>query len=126
MLLHKKNRQSFFFKSAVLVGLVFATSACTSTDVSYITREEIKGNAFTQEKPRYAAGDSRPMQLGALRMTNKDAREGDPGRILILQRKQGVYMAETKLNSESKRRYFFSLGIDPRSKAPAMGFRMEF
>lgn len=126
MLLHK-NKNGTLFKSAVMVVLIFTTCACNTVDISYINRETIKTSAFAAHKPHYAVGDSKPMQLGALRLTDKDAKEGEAGRIVILQRKRGVYMAETMINTDStKHRYFFSVGIDPRNRTPALGFRMEF
>lgn len=93
-------------------------------NVSYISREEIKSSSFAQEKPFYI--EKRPLSLGALRLTSKDAKEGEMGQLLVLQRKKSVYMAETKVMDTGKKRCFFSLGIDYKSKTPAMGFRMEF
>ncbi len=126
MLLRINTNGTILCKSVMLITFVFAINGCSSVDISYISRDVMKSSAFAGEKPRYAVGDSKPMQLGALRMTNTDAKEGEAGRILILQRKKGVYMAETKLDIDSKRRYFFSIGINPRNKTPAIGFRMEF
>jgi hypothetical protein len=102
----------------------FVLNACSSIDVSYISRDEMKSSAFAQEKPRYV--EKKPLSLGALRLTNKNAKEGDMGQLLILQRKKSVYMAETKIMDTGKKRYFFSLGIDYKSKTPALGFKMEF
>lgn len=93
-------------------------------DISYISRNEVKSASFAQEKPRYI--EKKPLSLGALRLSSKNAKEGDMGQIFMLQRKKSVYMAETKIIDTGKKRYFFSLGVDYKSKTPAMGFRMEF
>lgn len=92
--------------------------------MSYISRQEIKDLAFAQEKPRYL--EKKPLSLGAIRLVRKDAKPGEMGQVFLLQRKKSVYMAETKILDTGKKRYFFSLGVDSRSKMPAVGFRMEF
>lgn len=124
MLLHNAIRELNLYKINMLFLACFATSACNTVDVSYISREEIKSVSFAQEKPQYF--EKKPMSLGALRFTSKDAKEGDPGQIFLLQRKKNVYMFETKVKDDGKKRYFFSAGIDYKEKTPAVGFRVEF
>lgn len=123
MLLHNAKKRNNFYKAGLLVLASVVIGAC-GTDISYVSREEIKSNAFAEIKPRYL--EKKPMSLGAIRLTSKDAKEGELGRVFLLQRSKGVYMAETMVKDTGTKRYFMSLGIDSRSKAPAFHFRMEF
>ena len=120
------KKKSRIYKASFVASLCFIISACASPmKVSYVSREEIKTNAFfTSEQPRYI--EKKPMSLGALRITRKDAAEGEMGQVFMLQRKKSVYMAETKIMDTGKKRYFLSFGIDYKSRTPAAGFRMEF
>ena len=124
MQLYNIKKSGVLSRVAVMALICSSVSACNSMDVSYISRDIVKGSAFAQEKPNYT--EKKPMSLGALRLTNKDANEGEAGKLLLLQRKKSVYMAETMVKGEGKKRYFFSVGVDYKSKAPAIGFRMEF
>jgi|GEM_PF-7117538 len=121
-----------FFKAGLVLLSCFLTLGCSTPNVKYITREEVK--KYTNDSPQFTSVSSeskvakvkKPMSLGALRITSKYAEEGDPGQLIMLQRKRGVYIAETELMSSTKTRYFLSVGIDPRNQRPALGFRIEF
>ena len=112
------------YKAGLLALICFSINGCSSMDISYISRDEIKKVSFAQVMPKYI--EKKPMSLGAIRLINKDAKEGEMGQILLLQKKKGVYMVETMVKDTGKKRYFFSLGVDYRKKTPAIGFRMEF
>lgn len=121
----KTNKNEInLYKTGLITFCCYAISACSFGNVSYISREEVKSVSFAQEKPRYL--EKKPMSFGALRFTKKDAKPGEMGQVFLLQRKKSVYMAETKILDTGKKRYFLSLGVDTRSKAPAATFRMEF
>lgn len=128
MLLTLYQNRTKLCRVSLLALVCFVIIGCSPVNLKYIDRETIKSRpvAFSAEMPRYHKGDSKPMSLGALRITSKDAPEGDPGRVLLLQRKHGVYMTETKIRDTGKKRYFMSVGINPKNGNPAVGFRMEF
>lgn len=111
-------------KLLALVSVCFAVSACNTVDLSYISRDEIKQEAFAPEMASYF--EKKPMNFGAIRLSSSDAKEGDPGQIFVLQRRKSVYMFETKVRDTGDTRYFFSAGIDYKNKTPAVGFRVEF
>jgi hypothetical protein len=126
MLLNMNHNVTKIYTASLLALVCFAISACSTVDIKYISREKVKSASFAPNMPHYNAGDSKPMQLGALRFTRKDAPDGDAGKVFILQRKRGVYMTETKVYDSGKKRCFFSIGVNPSNGNPAIGFRMEF
>lgn len=126
MLLHMNQNRTKLYRISLLLLVCFAINACSTVDIKYINRETVKSISFAENKPFYREGESKPTSLGALRFTNKDAREGDSGKVYLLQRKRGVYMTETKIGDTGKKRYFLSVGVNPSTGKPAIGFRMEF
>ena len=113
-------------KLSMLMLLCYVVSACGMYNVQYIDRDSIKSVAFAGHKPHYKSGESKPTRLGALHFSKKDAAKDAQGRMFLLQRKRGVYMTETKIGESEKRRYFLSIGVNPKTQDPSIGFRMEF
>jgi hypothetical protein len=103
---------------------ITSLTAC-STDMSFISRDDLKASSFATERPIIFT-EKQPTEYGAIRFASKDAPEGTPGQVFIFKKKNGAYMAETKLMDTGKQRFFFSLGINYRQKTPAVGFKMEF
>ena len=124
MLFFKARNVSKRGRILMLILGSLALNGCSSMNISYVPRDELKKASFTTERPRYIG--KAPLELGALRLRTKDASTEDQGDIFILKRKSGVYMAETKVMDTGKKRIFFSVGIDYRNKTPAVGLKMEF
>ncbi len=124
MLQQKTQKRISQINLRLIIVVSLAFSGCTGTDISYISRSDLKNPSFNSERPGYIG--KKPLEFGAIRFVDKDAPEGSMGRVFILKRKNGAYMAETKMKGDGKKRYFFSIGINSRSKMPAVGFRMEF
>jgi hypothetical protein len=132
-----------------LGALTIMLGCATDMDMNYISRDEIKNDPFYE---RYESHTRKPMSFGALRfkhkapaslvpqsLVNDSAPALDAGAkkyskaeteaedsLFFLQRHQGVYYGETMVGGEDGKRYYFSLGVSAKDRAPMMGFRMEF
>jgi hypothetical protein len=131
---HKRFRNALS-RFAVMVLLSAVIYGCSTPNIEYLSRETVKKyinnenetQQFASISPQSKVGKTkRPMSLGAMRITRKDAEEGNPGQLIMFQRKRGVYIAETEIPNSGNARYFFSIGIDPRNQKPALAFRIEF
>ena len=69
-------------------------------------------------------------QFGALHFRG-DREQGDPGRLFLLKRDKGKYMAETIISEREKKsdrfdRTYFSFGADQRNRSVGFQFRFEY
>ncbi|MCE3231956.1 MAG: hypothetical protein K0R98_213 [Rickettsiaceae bacterium] len=118
-----------FIKIVFKLGLCSVLAACSTTNFSYVSRQNLQSDPLYQNEGHYNPNaivtEKKPMSLGALKFQS-EGMNPDEGKLLLLQRKKGIYMAETMIQGEKKRKYFFSFGIDPKKQASVIGFRMKF
>lgn len=89
--------------------------------IDYLTKEDLADPQYNGQKSQIFSNRS----FGALKFS-KSIGNGDDGKIFFLQKRDGAYIAETKLHETKDRSYFFSFGIDSQEKTPRIGFRLEF
>jgi hypothetical protein len=98
--------------------------ACESSNFSYVSRERLKSDQLylvTQSESM----NKKPTSYGAIKFQTDDMAENE-GRLFLLQKKKSTYQAETMFKSTKDKKYFFSMGLDYKKKAPLMGLRVEF
>jgi hypothetical protein len=96
--------------------------ACGTNNIHYIAREDLDSD------PLYMLNESdmvKPKNYGALKLQKNDM-ELDEGNLYILQKKKGIYQAETMIHKANDKRFYFSLGVDYKERTPHIGFRLEF
>lgn len=113
-----KRRLSVVYIAMLSLGL----TACSSFDVSYIERKDLK------DDPKFLEVKSNTRELGkygAIKLKEADKEDGE-SRLFLLDKKDGAYMAETMVTKGLSSKYFFSFGLDYRNRTPRVGFRVEF
>jgi hypothetical protein len=104
------------------IALCMPLMACGTSDVNYISRS---GLAID---PLYITNKSemkRPTNYGAIKFQKLDDAQNE-GSLFVIQKKKGVYQAETMFKSEKDKKYYFSVGMNYRNQAPTVGMRIEF
>lgn len=110
----------------IIIGGAFCLPilACTTsgTKFHYLASEDLNND------PLYLLNETdmvKPKDYGAVKLQNDDM-ESNEGSLYILQKKKGIYQAETMFLSDKSKRYYFSFGMNYKTKTPHIGFRLEF
>ena len=96
--------------------------ACSSGGFKYVAREELGVD------PLYMLNQSdmrKPKNYGAVKFQDSEM-ETDEGSLYILQKKKGIYQAETMFRKGKDSKLYFSFGMDYKKKIPHIGVRLEF
>lgn len=90
--------------------------------VTYMTNDDVKQD----DKYAWALPNSAEKRTyyGALELASNDA-EAEP-MMVVLQRQNKNFVAETKFYQSNNSRMYFALGMNYEEKAPIIGVRMEF
>jgi hypothetical protein len=111
----------------ILTGLAICSPliACnSSTNFSYISRDGLKRDTLYLTNQSTSI-EKKPTSYGALKYQTEDMDDNE-GYLFLLQKKKSMYQAETMFKSTKDKKYFFSMGLDYKKKAPTIGFRVEF
>ncbi|MDB2414786.1 hypothetical protein N9W34_03350 [Rickettsiales bacterium] len=116
--------------SKYILGLLCVMLASGCSNVNYLSRGQLQHKLYIDSQSQKA----KDKNYGALQFKSNvkaspEASEEDdesPGRLFILQKRKGVYIGETIFHENKDKKYFFSLGLDYKHKAPTFGFRLEF
>lgn len=96
----------------------------------YLPKISFADNSFKQNKNSkvinyYQDTSVIESSVPSLKLAMPNDKSGK-GRVIQFAKNQGIYCAETKVSSLSKKNYFATLGVEPRNKLPVIGMRVEF
>lgn len=112
-----------YFGIGILAILGAILSSCGMTEnFRYVSRGDLAYDPlYLMAKPEM----QKTSNYGAIKFTPADANDNE-GNLYVLQKRHGVYQAETMFKQSKNKKYYFSFGMNYREKQPAIGFRMEF
>jgi hypothetical protein len=129
MMSNKRIIARNLLNSLAVIAISGLLTACSTSNFSYVSREILPNDPlYLSERPynpNIIETEKKPMSFGALKF-QQEGMAANEGNLFLLQRKKGVYQAETMLVSDKKKKVFFSIGIDYKKQAPVIGFRMQF
>ena len=110
-----------FVAIAALAVMVQSCSSDYAKNMHYIPKDVLEGEElYLQAKPQM----QKTSNFGAIKLQRSEKEED--ASLFVLQRRNGVYQAETMMHSNDDKRYYFRFGVDYRTRSPAVGFRVEF
>lgn len=114
-----------FAKFCALGIIITLTQGCGMSyteKFSYVPKEQLNYDTmYMVAKPEM----QKTSNYGAIKFQEEDAND-DEGNLFVIQRRKGIYQAETMFYKDDNKRYYFNFGMHRREKTPSLGIRVEW